>query len=75
MNFYEILKNYEERRKELLDHNSNLTGLVLREKEKQADSYLSAIKDKFFRRRCEQESEPGGFETARHKLRYVQRAW
>lgn len=48
MNFDEILKNYEERRKELLDHNSNLTGLVLREKEKQADSYLSALMEKFF---------------------------
>lgn len=48
MNFDEILENYEERRRELLKHNSNLTGLVLREKEKQADSYLSALKEKFF---------------------------
>lgn len=48
MEFDEILRDYEEKRKELLEHNSNLTGVVLREKEKKADEHLTALKEKFF---------------------------
>ena len=38
----------KKKRKELLEHNSNPTGVVLREKEKAADEYLTALKEKFF---------------------------
>ncbi len=40
-------ENYEEKRRELLEVNSNLNSLVLRESEKKLDSYLSSLKNEY----------------------------
>lgn len=40
-------ENYEEKRRELIEANSNLVGLVLNEKERMLDEYLTAIKKEF----------------------------
>lgn len=45
------LENYEEKRRELIEANSNLHGLVLREPEKRLDAYLSQLKEKY-RQNC-----------------------
>lgn len=41
------LENYEEKRRELLEANSNLTGLVMREKEVRLDELLTRLKEEY----------------------------
>lgn len=41
------LENYEEKRRELVELNSNLEGVVLRDKEKLVDEYLQKIKKEY----------------------------
>ena len=41
------LENYEEKRRELVAANSNLVGVVLREKELRLDEYLTALKKEY----------------------------
>ena len=44
------LENYEEKRRELLEANANLSGIVLREQERRLDARLSALKAEFTQR-------------------------
>ncbi len=44
MNDIVTIKNYEEKRRELVEKNLNLHGLVMREDEKKVDNFLSEIK-------------------------------
>lgn len=48
MDIDSIIEEYEEKRRQLIEHNSNLTGVVLREKEQQANLYLTRLKNEFF---------------------------
>lgn len=41
------LENYEEKRRELIDANSNLLGIVMRDKELKLDEYLAKLKKEF----------------------------
>lgn len=43
------LENYEQKRQELVDLNSNLQGVVLREREKKADRILRELKEEYIR--------------------------
>ncbi len=47
MDFDITLENYEEKRKELVGLNSNLLGVVMREKELELDKYLTKLKKEF----------------------------
>ncbi len=42
------LENYEEKRRELVEANSNLLGLVMREREIRLDQYLSRLKREYY---------------------------
>lgn len=42
------LENYEQKRKEIVKANSNLLGIVMREKEVKLDGYLTKLKKEFF---------------------------
>ncbi len=41
------LENYEEKRRELVEKNSNLTGIILRKDEEKVDRYLSSLKEEY----------------------------
>ncbi len=47
MDLHITLENYEEKRLELVEANANLTGLVMREKERRLDARLSEMKADF----------------------------
>ncbi len=47
MSFNVTIENYDEKREELVALNSNMLGVVMREKEIEADKYLSSIKAEY----------------------------